>query len=365
MLDFLGRISAYWAGLPSLYLLLFVLVIWVVFALILLADARNKLNQWCFIGGMAFSVGVFKEYLYYGIGPSLIASGAWTVSGAQLLYSILSAAFYLLSIPCVLMFAFYFARLNQTRVFPLLRIAVWLPAVYLGLLFPPVRTLPLQSNPVFCLSIAGYNWLGGGAASAVMLCALRSDRRSSLYRQRRLVAVSILLPLWVWLVAAFPFHALGISNLSKIWQIELPVVLFILVFFLYHAFREGIWGMRLRRETYDWSGSRGEVLQRNTQYVAHALKNDLNKIDWCTALLDEQMPGNREVDIIRHSVEHLRALICRTKTHTDRVTLEPDFCDVRALFEQLIHETPHAPALTLRGCRVRRCAAFLRQNPYP
>lgn len=59
------------------------------------------------------------------------------------------------------------------------------------------------------------------------------------------------------------------------------------------------------------------------------------------------MPGNREVDIIRHSVEHLRALICRTKTHTDRVTLEPDFCDVRALFEQLIHETPHAPALTL------------------
>ena len=247
MLDFLGRISAYWAGLPSLYLLLFVLVIWVVFALILLADARNKLNQWCFI----------------------------------------------------------------------------------------------------CLSIAGYNWLGGGAASAVMLCALRSDRRSSLYRQRRLVAVSILLPLWVWLVAAFPYHALGISNLSKIWQIELPVVLFILVFFLYHAFREGIWGMRLRRETYDWSGSRGEVLQRNTQYVAHALKNDLNKIDWCTALLDEQMPGNREVDIIRHSVEHLRALICRTKTHTDRVTLEPDFCDVRALFEQLIHETPHAPALTL------------------
>ena len=79
-------------------------------------------------------------------------------------------------------------------------------------------------------------------------------------------------------------------------------MLFILVFFLYHAFREGIWGMRLRRETYDWSGSRGEVLQRNTQYVAHALKNDLNKIDWCTALLDEQM---------------------------------------------LIHETPHAPALTL------------------
>lgn len=58
-------------------------------------------------------------------------------------------------------------------------------------------------------------------------------------------------------------------------------------------------------------------------------------------------PATAKSDIIRHSVEHLRALICRTKTHTDRVTLEPDFCDVRALFEQLIHETPHAPALSL------------------
>lgn len=77
------------------------------------------------------------------------------------------------------------------------------------------------------------------------------------------------------------------------------------------------------------------------------------------------MPATAKSDIIRHSVEHLRALICRTKTHTDRVTLEPDFYDVRALFEQLIHETPHAPALTLEVARVRRCAAFLRQNPYP
>lgn len=42
MLDFLGRISTYWAGLSSLHLLLFVLVIWVVFALILLADARKQ-----------------------------------------------------------------------------------------------------------------------------------------------------------------------------------------------------------------------------------------------------------------------------------------------------------------------------------
>ena len=157
--------------------------------------------------------------------------------------------------------------------------------------------------------------------------------------------------MWVWLVAAFPYHALGIPHLDKIWQIELPVVLFTLCFLLYHAFREGIWGMRLRRETYDWSGS-GEVLQRNTQYVAHALKNDLNKIDWCAALLDEQLPENRELQIIRGSVDHLRALLQRTRMHTGRVILSPGDCDVRALFEQIIRETPHTDALRIE---IDRC----------
>lgn len=350
MLDFLSRVSAYWASLPGLHLLVFTLVIWAAFSLVLMADARNKLNQWCFIGGMVFSVGAFKEYLFYGIGPLLVASGAWTQPGAELMYSVLSAIFYLLAIPCVLMFAFYFAQLNQKRVFPLLRAAIWLPAAYLSILFPPTRILRLQHDPVFCLSIAGYNWLLGLVATLIMLHALRAHRHENHNRQRRLVAVSVLLPLWVWLVAAFPYHALGIAHLEKIWQIELPVVLFILVFFLYHAFREGIWGMRLRRETYDWSGN-GEVLQRNTQYVAHALKNDLNKIDWCASLLNERLPENRELQIIRGSVEHLRALIRRTRMHTDRVTLEPADCNIRALLEQLVRETPRSAALTLEIAR--------------
>lgn len=351
MLDFLSRISAYWASLPGTHLLVFTLVIWAAFSLVLLADARNQLNQWCFTGGMMFSVGALKEYLYYGLAPSLIASGIWTQAGASLMYSILSAVFYLLAIPCVMMFAFYFAQLNQTRIFPLLRVVVWLPAVCLSVRFPPDRVASLQRDPAFCLSIAGYNVLFGLIATLILLRTLWAERHGGHNRQRRLVAVSVLLPLWVWLVAAFPYHALGIPHLDKIWQIELPVVLFTLCFLLYHAFREGIWGMRLRRETYDWSGS-GEVLQRNTQYVAHALKNDLNKIDWCAALLDEQLPENRELQIIRGSVDHLRALLRRTRMHTGRVVLSPDDCDVRALFEQIIRETPHTDALRIE---IDRC----------
>ena len=363
MLDFLSRVIAYRASLPGTHLLVFTLVIWAAFSLVLLADARNQLNQWCFTGGMMFSVGALKEYLYYGLAPSLIASGIWTQAGASLMYSVLSAAFYLLAIPCVMMFAFYFAQLNQTRFFPLLRVVVWLPAVCLSVRFPPDRVASLQRDPVFCLSIAGYNVLFGLIATLILLRALWAERHGGHNRQRRLVAVSVLLPLWVWLVAAFPYHALGIPHLDKIWQIELPVVLFTLCFLLYHAFREGIWGMRLRRETYDWSGS-GEVLQCNTQYVAHALKNDLNKIDWCAALLDERLPENRELQIIRGSVDHLRALLQRTRMHTGRVVLNPGDCDVRAVRADHPRNAAYRRAAH-RNRPLRRRAAVLRSVARP
>lgn len=45
VLDFLSRVSAYWASLPGMHLLVFTLVIWAAFSLVLLADARNQLNQ--------------------------------------------------------------------------------------------------------------------------------------------------------------------------------------------------------------------------------------------------------------------------------------------------------------------------------
>ena len=58
-------------GLPGEFLLLFVIFIWLLFILTLLSDIHNKLNFWCFISGMIFSLGVLKEYLYFCLVPYL------------------------------------------------------------------------------------------------------------------------------------------------------------------------------------------------------------------------------------------------------------------------------------------------------
>ena len=94
-------------GLPGEMLLVFTMVLWCIFTLILLADLHNKLNNWCFISGILFSVGALKEYLFYTLGPQLIQASIWTDDFSEGLYSVLSAVFYYLAMPSVLVFAFF------------------------------------------------------------------------------------------------------------------------------------------------------------------------------------------------------------------------------------------------------------------
>lgn len=348
MSAWLYRLGSFLSALSVSNLLTFTLLIWMVFILILVANPKNKRNQWCFVSGMLFSVGALKEYLFYALFPVLIARGSLSLHTSELIYSLLSAVFYLLSIPSVLMFSFYFHKMaKNTARFRAFRLAVWLPALYLAFLFPPYDTLALQSSPIFCLTIALYNCFGVIVATGILLSALKQEHLSSPYQQRRLAVISILLPLWVWMIAAFPYHALGIENLDKLWQINVPVVFFILAFCLYHAFREGIWGIRLHKEIYDWSGDGNRLLQLNSQYLAHALKTDLNKIEWCSSIMASASPENREAEIIKSSVDHLRQLINRTRTYTEQIVLMPEFCDVSSLLKQVV-ESAAPPA----GCTV-------------
>ncbi len=351
----LTEINVVMDGFPGELMLLFTFLIWTVFTLILVSNPRNPLNLWCFGSGIMFSVGTLKEYLFYTLGPALIRRGLWSPAFSELLYSLLSAAFYYLSMPAVVVFCLYFHRMDQTRprLFRRMRTLVYLPSLLLALIFPCTQTLALQRDPAFCLAIGLYNWCYGLIGTGILLHVLMEERLSANSRQRRLAAASLLAPLWFWLVSAFPYHALGIPNLSKLWQFNLIVVLFVLIYFLYHAFREGIWGIRFRRETYDWS-SGGLVLEKNAQYVGHALKNDLAKIEWCTEFLAAQGAPAREVEILRRSAAHLKQFISRTQLYSQKIDLTPAPCDVGTLLRNLAEEFNGAPgagaAVTVSFC---------------
>lgn len=346
-------------GLPGEFLLILTILIWVIFFMILAANVRSKLNVWCFFGGVLFGIGALKEYLFYTLGPGLIEKGLWTIGFSEGLYSWLSALFYYLSMPTVLIFCFYFHGLDHTnpRLFRTLRLLVYLPALIMTMIFPCQQTLYLQKDVIFCLTMGVYNWCYGLVATGTVIHALIRDRVSACFLQRRLVAVSVLLPLWVWLISAFPYHALGIPNLTKLWQVNLIVVLIVLAYFLYHAFREGIWGIRFRKETYDWdSGS--QELRKNAQYVGHALKNDLSKIEWCTDILEAQGASSTEVDILRRSVAHLKEFIRRTQLYSEKIALESEECDVSMILKNLAEEFNTVPGIQCQ-VRIDRCDSVL------
>lgn len=342
-------------GIPGELLLVLTVLIWVIFAMILGSNVKNRLNIWCFCSGMLFSIGALKEYLFYALGPKLIKRGVWTPGFSETMYSLLSAVFYYLAMPAVLIFCLYFHRLDSThpRLFRCLRILVYLPAVVLAIVFPCTQTISFQKLPSFCLTVGLYNWCYGLIGTGIIFHALMEERVSAHFRQRRLAAASMLVPLWFWLVSAFPYHALGIPNLSKLWQINLIVLLVLLLYFLYHAFRDGIWGIRFRKETYDWdSGNR--VLQKNAQYVGHALKNDLSKIEWCTEFLAAQGASVREVEILRRSAAHLKQFISRTQLYSEEISLSLEDCDVLRILQNLAEEF-NAAGGKEAAVRVERC----------
>ena len=130
-------------GLPGELLLAFAILILGIFSLVLLANPHNKLNIWCFISGVTFSIGAWKEYLYYTLGPTLVMEGIWSIPFAETLYSVLSAAFYYLSLPPVLIFAFYFHRWDNRLGgwFRRLCLISYLPAAVFAIVFSCTQTV--------------------------------------------------------------------------------------------------------------------------------------------------------------------------------------------------------------------------------
>ena len=80
------------------------------------------------------------------------------------------------------------------------------------------------------------------------------------------------------------------------------------------------------------------MLQKNAQYVGHALKNDLSKIEWCTDFLAAQGAPAKEVDILRRSAAHLKQFISQTQLYSEKISLFLEECDISALLRSVAEE---------------------------
>ena len=327
-------------GFPVEILLFFTFLIWGLYSLIYLSSPRNKVNQWAGICGFLLSIGVLKEYLYYS---GFFAGVDVTMFGVgyelnELLNSILTAVLYYIAMPCVMIFSFYFCHLEKKHpgLFRVLAPLVFLPVVLFCIVYPwsHTREIP-ETNPSAFVVVALYNLLYGVLATVPILITLIKEKDTPFFRQRRLVSLIALLPLWYWLITLFFFHLMGWEHLYKTWQWNAVILLCLFVYYVRHLFREGIWGMRLSREYFDWQGEKPEVSD-NIRYIVHMMKNELAKITECTRVLREQeLPsGQKELEILERSVRHIEEFVRKSRDYSRNIALTPVEVDMEELYRE-------------------------------
>ena len=333
-------------GLPGEFLLLFVIFIWLLFILTLLSDIHNKLNIWCFISGMIFSLGVLKEYLYFCLVPflNLQLSTPLPESLVLAVYSVMTAFLYYLAMPCVMIFGFYFFGLDRKNppLFRLLCLLIFIPSIIFAICCPYIQTRDFQLNSqAYYIIVAVYNWIYGIISTVLIVAPLIRERLTFQHKQHKMVSVIVLVPIWYWLLTAFIFQILQFPSNSKLWQGNILIVFILLIYYMKNIFKEGIWGTRLIRQTYDWFGN-SKIILKNSQYLSHTLKNELAKITWCTNILKSSGENDKEtVAIIENSVEHLMQFISRTRLYSDEIVLKPEAADVSRLFSECIANAPY------------------------
>ncbi|MDO5423850.1 MAG: HAMP domain-containing sensor histidine kinase [Eubacteriales bacterium] len=331
-------------GFPAEILLLFTMLIWVMYFLVYLSSPKNRVNQWCCICGFLLSIGVLKEYVVMSgwfAGMTVhIFEKAYELD--DFLNSVLTAVLYYLAMPCVLVFSMYFCHLDKRypRAFRVLRMLVFLPVLCFGAVYPwsQTREIP-KTNPYAFYIVAVYNLLYGVLATVPILYTLWKERNHYQFRQRRLVSVIGLLPLWYWLITVFLFHILKLEKLYKLWQGNVFIVLFLFVYYISQLFREGIWGMRLNREYFNWSEENAD-LPKNVSYLIHMLKGEIAKISWCANSIRElEIPeAEKELEIIGRSVSHIEEFVRQSSQYSGEIHLHYEKVDMRGLFEEVRQE---------------------------
>lgn len=332
-------------GFAAGILLFFTVIIWMLYLLVYISSPKNKVNQWCCICGFLFSVGVFKEYIYvsgmlYGTFVQIFGR---TYPADELVNSIMTAVLYYIAMPCVMILSMYFSHLDQVRprVFRFLAVVSFLPVAAFSVVYPwsQTRAIPV-ANPEAYVIVASYNLIYGVIATTVIVVTLIREREQPYFRQRRLVSAIGLLPLWYWLITVFLIHLLKLEGLYKLWQGNAFIVLGLFLYYTWNLFHDGIWGMRITREHFDWTEGKQTQLPENTKYIIHMLKNETAKLEMCAREIRREHPGQseQELDIIDRSISHIQEFVQRSSMYTGEILLKKEYVDIGRIFREVEKE---------------------------
>ena len=223
-----------------------------------------------FICGFLFSIGVFKEYLYYSLFPQLMAMPMLVMSeaAAETIYSVMTAVPYYFATPAMLVTGLYFSRMEKRRpgLFPWITLISFLPGIVMSIVYPITRTRYFQLNDrTYYTIISIYNVAVALTATFFFLNALIKERNPKVKRQKLAIAVLALVPSWFTIMSTIPIQLFSVEGAEKAWQGNLIIIIVLVGMYFVLVFKEGFMGSRLRHETYRW-GSRRKTGRTDYRY---------------------------------------------------------------------------------------------------
>ncbi len=290
--------------------MIFTLALWVLAVFLIYSGFVNKTNRWVAYCLLIASIGTLKEYLNEKLVPVLIKLYPGISSGLYVtIDSCLIAALYLLLPLCFITMSMYFAGYDNSdkKVILLVQFCTVILISILLIIYYPIYFKHYQLHRRdFWYVMSAYN-IGYSIAGFIIIHrGIKNESDEKIRRNKRIVTKVFVVPYFFWLFTIFVIHTLDLNWLKKLWKYNEFIVLAVLIFYAYMAYKEGFMGLKVSLVKYDWD-SRMESVNSNMQYINHMLKNQVTKINWSVESLrkklgDEQM---EELDIIERSTRQL------------------------------------------------------------
>ncbi len=290
--------------------MIFTIALWVLAVFLIYSGFVNKTNRWVAYCLLIASIGTLKEYLNEKLVPVLIKQYPGISSELYVtIDSCLIAVLYLLLPLCFITMSMYFAGYDNSdkKVILLVQFCTVILISILLIIYYPIYFKHYQLNRRdFWYVMSAYNISYSIAGFIIIYRDIKDESDEKIRRNKRIITNVFVVPYFFWLFTIFVIHTLDLNWLKKVWKYNEFVVLAVLIFYAYMAYKEGFMGLKVSLVKYDWN-YKMESVNSNMQYINHLIKNQATKINWSVESLrkklgDEQM---EELDIIERSTRQL------------------------------------------------------------
>lgn len=291
--------------------------LWAIAGFLLYSGSGNRTNRWMAICFLVTSVGTFKEFLLENIVPLMLES--YPAIGYDFYVAVdscLISVLYLLSPLCIITMSLLFANYDRhkKRIVTLVQAGTILLIIAILFIYKPINFKYYQlHSKSFWYVMSAYN-IGYAVWGFIsILGGIRREEDMAVRRRKRIILKVFSIPYLFWLVSVFIIHTFDFDGLKKLWKGNVYLILGLLLFYAYMAYKEGFMGLKVSLVKYDWN-SQMQLMGPGTQYINHMVKNQETKISWSVDSIRKKLGSSpmEELDIIERATGQLVVFTERT-----------------------------------------------------